>query len=371
MQSPPQTDPLCVPVQGPDSGAQTPDESCLLRESTMMFAESVCASIRDMCGAEASVTSDSYRETAPRTRDAMVSFCFFAGTVNGQYVLTLPEKAGRDMLLSAGVTVPGSEAALREDVGGLVAEVVNLSVAKAIGCLEPAFGSLTFVPPSVGYGTMRFPDIRAGTVDIQVAGHAGTCSLLLNLVNLKIARRLEKTEELLETRTQEALTDGLTQLFNRAQFESALPESVKTAEAGGEPLSLLILDVDNFKQFNDTYGHQTGDDVLKLVAESIGSSLRGSDLAARYGGDEFVALLPGATARQAVVVGERIRSRARTLAARAKASGGAELPVVTLSIGGAQYCAGDSPKEFFERADTMVYRAKEGGRDQVIVEVEE
>jgi two-component system cell cycle response regulator len=164
-----------------------------------------------------------------------------------------------------------------------------------------------------------------------------------------------------------AITDALTGLHNRRYMESHLATLVEQAQGRGKPLALLIVDIDFFKSINDTHGHDAGDDVLREFAIRLKKSIRGIDLACRYGGEEFVIVMPETDMAVAAVVAERIRRRIAT-EPFAVASGAAAVPV-TISIGlAALAVADDSPAGILKRADQALYRAKRDGRNRVVAD---
>jgi diguanylate cyclase len=185
------------------------------------------------------------------------------------------------------------------------------------------------------------------------------------------ASKLEITElqHNLETVRSESLTDPLTSLANRKYFDDALAKAIADARAKGEPLSLMMTDIDNFKKFNDSYGHLTGDQVLRLVAISAKQNVKGQDIAARYGGEEFAIVLPNTVLRSAITVADHIR-RAVMTKELMKRSTGEHLGRVTISIGVAALQAGDTARTLIERADTCLYAAKRNGRNRVISEAD-
>ena len=132
----------------------------------------------------------------------------------------------------------------------------------------------------------------------------------------------------------------------------------------GEPLSLVLIDIDHFKRVNDNWGHQTGDQVLQLVAATLTASIRAGDFVARYGGEEFGVILPGTNARAASEVADRVRQvfEGRQIVARAT---GKTIGSVTVSAGGACYEPGERLSGWIERADQALYAAKKGGRNMV------
>ena len=167
----------------------------------------------------------------------------------------------------------------------------------------------------------------------------------------------------------ESLSDQLTTLASRKHFDTVLDEAITVARAEGQPLSLLFTDIDHFKSFNDRYGHQTGDQVLRLVALSVKQNIRGQDTACRYGGEEFAIILPQTTVEQAAAIGDGIRQAVMTREMRQRSTGEA-LRRVTISIGIASFRAGDTAQTMIERADRCLYGAKSGGRNLVVSEVD-
>lgn len=167
----------------------------------------------------------------------------------------------------------------------------------------------------------------------------------------------------------ESLTDPLTSLANRKYFDTAIAQALAAADKAGEPLSLLLADIDHFKNFNDTYGHLIGDQVLRLVAMALKDNAKGRDLAARYGGEEFAVVLPETPLRQATTVAEHMR-RAVMGKELLKRSTGEHLGRITMSIGVATLHAGESAGSLIERADKCLYAAKRNGRNRVICEVD-
>jgi diguanylate cyclase len=173
----------------------------------------------------------------------------------------------------------------------------------------------------------------------------------------------------LEAIRAESLTDPLTGLGNRKYFDRMIEMAVQNALASNEPLSLLMFDIDHFKSFNDSYGHLTGDQVLRLVGMSLKQTIKGQDITARYGGEEFAVVLPNTALRQALTVADHIR-RAVMAKELKKKSTGEILGRVTISVGVSMLKPGDDTDALIERADGCLYAAKRNGRNRVICEVD-
>jgi two-component system, cell cycle response regulator len=159
---------------------------------------------------------------------------------------------------------------------------------------------------------------------------------------------------------EQAMTDELTGLANRRHGAHALERAVALAVRHGHALALARIDVDRFKAINDTHGHQAGDEVLAEVARRLAASVRGGDELARWGGDEFVAILPATDRAGALRAAERMRA---AVAASPVEGRGAQVPV-TISVGWAHW-VGDTPDDLLARADRALYEAKDVGRDTV------
>ncbi len=182
-------------------------------------------------------------------------------------------------------------------------------------------------------------------------------------------QEIVQLQENLETVRTESLTDPLTGLSNRKLFDESLSRLIAGATEHSEPLSLVMTDIDHFKVFNDSWGHLTGDQVLRLVAMSVKHNVKGQDIAARYGGEEFAVILPNTVLRSALTVADHIR-RAVMSKELLKRSTGQNLGRVTISLGVAQLHRGDSAQTLIARADACLYAAKRNGRNRVICETD-
>ena len=181
---------------------------------------------------------------------------------------------------------------------------------------------------------------------------------------------INELQEVLAAVRNESLTDPLTSLANRKYFDDALVSRFTAAQSRREPLSLMLLDIDHFKKFNDTFGHLTGDQVLRLVSVAVKQNVKGQDIAARFGGEEFAVILPDTPLRPAISVADQIR-RAVMTKELMKRSTGEHLGRVTLSVGVAALAPGDTPQSLLERADVCLYAAKRSGRNCVVGEKDE
>jgi two-component system cell cycle response regulator len=178
-------------------------------------------------------------------------------------------------------------------------------------------------------------------------------------------RYTERLRDNVQASIEMAITDALTSLFNRRYMESHLGTLIEQAAARGKPLSTLVIDIDYFKAINDTHGHDAGDDVLRDFALRIKRSIRGIDLACRYGGEEFVIVMPETDMAVAAMVAERLRRR--IAAEPFPIQEGASAIPVTISIGIAALRGDDdTAAALLKRADQALYRAKRDGRNRVV-----
>jgi len=180
-------------------------------------------------------------------------------------------------------------------------------------------------------------------------------------------RYTERLRDNVQMSIEMAITDPLTGLYNRRYMENHLSSLVEQAAARGKPLTALVLDIDYFKAINDTHGHDAGDDVLREFATRIKKSIRGIDLACRFGGEEFVIIMPETDMAVATIVAERLRRRiASEPFSIQQGSGSIE---VTISIGLATLdAADDNAGSILKRADQALYRAKRDGRNRVVAD---
>ncbi|MAE50684.1 MAG: GGDEF domain-containing protein [Micavibrio sp.] len=168
----------------------------------------------------------------------------------------------------------------------------------------------------------------------------------------------------LEMVRKEALTDGLTSLANRKAFDAEIERIAAEAKANGTTFSLIMMDIDHFKSFNDNFGHQVGDQVLRLVAMTLTEGVKGRDLPARYGGEEFAIIFPDTPLQGALKVGDILRKAVAGKEVINRANG-EKLGRITLSGGVAEFVNGESVEDLIARADAALYTAKHNGRNQI------
>jgi len=181
------------------------------------------------------------------------------------------------------------------------------------------------------------------------------------------AERVSHLQQTLEQLRVEVLTDGLTGIGNRKLFDLTILKRVAEANTKQGELCLLMLDIDHFKRFNDSYGHRVGDKVLRVVANRLRAAARPGDLPVRYGGEEFAMILPGMSLEAATVRANQIREELANQYLRNKATGD-NFGKITVSIGVSRLRHHEQLEEFISRADAALYRAKDGGRNQVAAE---
>ncbi|AYG95870.1 GGDEF domain-containing protein [Brevundimonas naejangsanensis] len=177
-------------------------------------------------------------------------------------------------------------------------------------------------------------------------------------------REVVKLRDHLEQVRRDAMTDALTNLANRKAFDEQLLRMCDQAETEGSPIGLALIDIDHFKRFNDTWGHQTGDQVLRYVASVLARIARTPRVAARYGGEEFAVIFPGETSGAVEAALNAIREEIGSRALRRRSTND-DLGAVTISVGFAQRRPGETAIQVLERADEALYASKRGGRNQV------
>ena len=189
-------------------------------------------------------------------------------------------------------------------------------------------------------------------------------SLSLKEMLTDTKREVENLRDQLEQSRQEATTDALTGLLNRRAFDEEMIKATENANLAQENLSLLMIDIDHFKQVNDSHGHLVGDKVIRFIANQLSKNVKGRDIVARIGGEEFAILLPSTQPENARILAESIRAKIEKSQLK-RMDNSKSLGSITVSIGVTCYKRGDSINEFFHRADKALYRSKHAGRNKV------
>lgn len=186
--------------------------------------------------------------------------------------------------------------------------------------------------------------------------------ILSGQINSKLAE-IEALRKEIEGIKEKAKTDVLTGLLNRRGFQDAMDQAIRETSQSNLPLSVIMVDIDHFKQVNDTYGHLIGDNVLKMLSKVIKANIKGRDIAARWGGDEFILGLPDTPADGAFHLGEQFRSNLLKMELKVKGTG-QPIGKICISVGIAMYKAGDSLEQVIKKADDALYHSKKTGRDK-------
>ena len=318
------------------------------------------------------------RHSIPETPPNYELFYMYVSGTNAEL-----DKAVDEILRKGGDFAPSQVERLQHQF--LASHGDAKALAETNTSLQAAVETVLSVITDAGGDTSRFGDTiqllseqlsaRQGEAHIKMVlnkilgeTHAMTARTRQLESSLDIAStEIKALRENLESTKKEALTDVLTGLGNRKCFDDALRKAVHSAFREGEPLCIAIGDVDHFKKFNDTWGHQLGDQVLKLVSHYFKANVKGQDTAARFGGEEFAIILPRTRLSSAVLVADHIR-RAVCAKKMKKRTTGETIGYVTVSMGVAQYRAGEAIADLIARADSSLYAAKHGGRNRVVSE---
>jgi diguanylate cyclase len=267
---------------------------------------------------------------------------------------------------------PKDDDALTELSEKISAELDSvLQILETAGADHSAYGkTLSKVSGELGQARPGDTGLKAiidGVITATRAMEARSKTLEIQLQTS--SREVNELRDRLESVRKEALTDQLTGIANRKAFDNELQESIDRAVETGEPLSLVMCDIDHFKAFNDTWGHQTGDQVLRLVANCLSENVKGRDTAARYGGEEFVVILPQTQLAGAVNLANQIRAKVESKKLVLLSTGDI-LGIITISCGVTQFDPSESAEDFVRRADQCLYAAKRAGRNRVISETQ-
>jgi diguanylate cyclase (GGDEF)-like protein len=337
-----------------------------LQDYTHLFTQNVCNTISDMTGIALFSDQGSYSEQSFKFNHGMIVYLNFYGKVQGEFIIGVSMKDAFSIMGMEGVYEEQCLDLIREEVSGFFKEVLNIASAQTIVDVEKRYENLTYFPPVVVFGDIFFPEVRSASVLAGSGEQSIKCGFSLNMVRPKIVEKLERIQKSLEKSEKLASTDALTKLYNRTFFESMFNVYIDETRSSNQHLSILLMDIDHFKSVNDTYGHLIGDQVIKTVALAIRNSLRNTDIAVRYGGDEILVVLTVTGIDEAVEIAEKIRNAVKKLVIFTTADETKITVSLSVSIGCTELTELDEPVTLFERADSYLYKAKESGRDQVI-----
>jgi diguanylate cyclase len=208
-------------------------------------------------------------------------------------------------------------------------------------------------------------DIRdvVSEVVLQTNAMAKNSATLKEMLS-ETKREVENLRDQLELSRQEATTDALTGLLNRRAFDVQMLKTTEKADVSQEYLSLLMIDIDHFKKVNDTHGHLVGDKVIRFIATQLSKNVKGRDIVARIGGEEFAILLPNTQLENARILAESIRSKIEKSQLK-RMDNSESLGSITVSIGATCYKRNEPTNDFLQRADKALYSSKNAGRNKV------
>ena len=301
--------------------------------------------------------TDLFRGEAPRTLDRVLQSCGVRILEPGEKLLE-PERDNNVLFI-----ILAGRAEVRfahEDSCSRVFVVAGECVGE-MSIIEGRQPSATVVAQSPCQVLVVDADMIWGLIDRS----AVVARNLLHILSRRVRRNnLALVQSYIQQRIHErnALNDSLTGLYNRRWMESSLPRVVERCARLGEPLALLMIDTDHFKHYNDGHGHLAGDRLLAAIACAITESVRSTDHACRYAGDEFVVVLPQADPAEALQIAERVCRSVRKLTPH-EDGGGLNGPV-SVSVGVASLLRGMTFRELLAAADAALYRAKAAGRDR-------
>jgi diguanylate cyclase len=249
---------------------------------------------------------------------------------------------------------------------------ISVELGNVLGAIAGAAGDTSAYGDTLGQAS-RHLDLTSGPVSTRTTVHAlASATLEMHENSLRLKARLDDAmqeiaglQQGLQAIRNESRIDPLTEIANRKHLHETLERVIRESAGSGGRFSLLMIDIDHFKSFNDSFGHTTGDQVLRLVAATLKQNIRDQDLAARFGGEEFAIVLPDTALSQGIALADQIR---RAVMARdlRKRSTGQIVGRITISIGVAAWLQGETSEALIERADKRLYAAKRGGRNRVV-----
>ena len=346
--------------------------ACLLLVSVVAYFEgrSIVRTLRQLSEAAHGIARGQLNERVPvKGRDEFAVLGTAFNDMANQLEARLAELQDERGRLRDAITRFGEALAATHDVGTLLRVIVEAAVeatgasgarlvaedGQVVESGDPdAAGQRLELPLSAGrtsFGRLELVGPAFGPEEAMTAGSLASHAAIA-LENARLHRIVER----------QALVDGLTGIANRRQLEDSLTAEIARSERLGAPFTLVLADLDDFKAVNDLHGHSVGDDVLREFAAVLRATVRDSDLPGRWGGEEFLLLLPGADAVGGAQLADRIRA---ALAERSFLGRNGEVVTVTCSFGVAQHRTGDDERDLFAAADRALYRAKREGKNRV------
>lgn len=304
---------------------------------------------------------DISKETRHQVAD-IIKDCTIVEAVSGQIVLDAYSSGARLYIVlkgALGITIPNRQ---RKQQESATTQYLPGECVGEISVLDEEIHSATIS----ALCDSELLVIEAETMWKLIDESNGVARNLLQLLSFRIRAanaQIRNRQKVGEFYRQLSMVDGLTGLHNRAWLNTQLPSMVASAHATGDALSIIMVDLDHFKLFNDEHGHLLGDDALQTAAKVLNAGLRPTDFAARYGGEEMIIILPNTNQQSALIVAERLCKRLRKT--RVFADMQKALPHVTASFGLATLQGGQDGSAVIATADAALYRAKDAGRNQV------
>lgn len=275
---------------------------------------------------------------------------------------TFDEQTNRDLVR---IYLLGDQHA---DLSNKIRDLVNSARTLVTGAIDDQNAHISALKGFSAQASQGDPKVLISKlVDELLKATSRATSLKSNFV--KTSQELDQVRETLARSDKSARTDSLTGLSNRRGLDEQMKVAQIRAMETGKPLSIMLVDIDHFKRFNDTYGHQIGDQVLRLVSGVFKEQLREDDFPARYGGEEMIGVLENTKLETARAIAERVRNKISERK-MTKRSTGEELGKLSVSIGVAEFQPGESVGDLIERADRALYQAKRTGRNRTVAETE-
>ena len=334
-----------------------------LTESQMLnhavkLAITVSELIYDMIGIQLTVGEPSTTTQASTNFAPITVYTTFSGVVQGEYFFSVSEENAKHLL-----GVDSDEELTNDDyTSGFFEELLNCAVGIVIEDIKGTYAYLTFTSPRIVVGQIFFPEYNSSKVLLHDSSGEpyGECKFSINMAKIEITDKLMKTMASLRNKTEESNLDALTGLYNRAYYNYYVTKLFGLKQ----PITFAIIDIDNFKDINDGFGHSIGDEALKHLSNEFKKNGRENDIIIRYGGDEFVVLFENSKASEAIHFFERVSQNLKTTPLISSEN---SVVPITFSVGMAEHLQLELFEELFDRADKALYKAKESGRDMVII----